>query len=89
MDHTDLQNLLDEMNARLTSVVVRYPDAEPYIESLRKHIRFALHNPEKAKIGKLLSKSRSWLNEQSWKHPMFRPDFMKMVELLDKFKRGE
>jgi hypothetical protein len=87
---TDVESLLDELNGRLTSVTVRYPDAEPYIESLRKHIRFALHNPEKARLGKLLKKSRTWLNEQSWKHPIFRADFMKMVELIDKFeKRGE
>lgn len=86
---TDVANLLDELNGRLTAVTIKYPESEPYIESLRKHIRFALHNPEKARLSKLLKKSRTWLHEQSWKHPTFRPDFMKMVELIDAFKRGE
>jgi hypothetical protein len=86
---TDVQNLLDELNGRLTAVAVKYPSTEPFIESLRKHIRFALHNPGKAKYGKLLKKTHSWLNEMKWKHPMFRSDFTAMVELIDKFDRGD
>lgn len=82
---TDVENLLDELNGRLTAVVVKYPDTKPFIESLHKHIRFALNNPEEARYGKLLKKAHQWLHEQSWKHPMFRPDFRAMVDAIEKF----
>jgi len=83
---TDVQNLLDELNGRLTAVTIQYPGSEPFIESFQKHVRFALHNPEKARIGKLLKKGRRWLHENSWKHPIFRDDFQKMVSRIDEFE---
>jgi hypothetical protein len=84
---TDVENLLDELSGRLTAVVVKYPDTQPFIESLHKHIRFALNNPREARYGKLMKKSRQWLHEMAWKHPMFRPDFMAMVDAIDKFEK--
>lgn len=86
---TDVQRLLDEINGRLTAVVVTYPAAEPFIESFQKHVRFALLNPKEARYEKLLKKGRKWLNEMMWKHPLFRPEFSTMVGLIDKFERGE
>lgn len=78
--------LFDEMHGRLTAVTVKYPGTKPFIESLHKHIRFAISNPREARIDKLIKKSRKWLSEMMWKHPLFRPDFSAMVDLLDKFK---
>lgn len=82
---TDVEHLLDQAHGRLTAISVKYPDAKPFIESFHKHVRFALNNPKEAKYEKLLKKGRQWLHEMSWKHPMFRPDFMKIVEAIDKF----
>jgi hypothetical protein len=82
-----IANLWDELHGRLTAVTVKYQDTQPFIESLHKHIRFALNNPNEARHGKLLKKSRQWLNEQAWKHPLFRPDFMAMVDAIDKFEK--
>lgn len=84
---TDLQCLLDELNGRLTAVTIKYPDAKLYIESLQKHVRYALHHPQDVNGVKFFKKVRGWLSLQSWKHPTFRPEFMKMVELIDKFKK--
>lgn len=84
-----IANLWDELYGRLTLVIVKYPETEPFIQSLRKHINCALKTPHLTNHGKLLKKTRLWLHEQSWKHPMFRDDFMAMVELIDKFEKGE
>ena len=87
---SDVENLLDELNGRLTAVAIKYPKAEPFIESYRKHVRFALHNPERAQYGDLIKKGRKWLSEMMWKHPTFRPEFSVMVDRIDKFvKRGQ
>lgn len=78
--------LLDELNGRLTSVVVRYPDTRLFIWSYQKHILFALKNPGKAKVSKVIRKGRKWLSEVMWKHPFLRPEFEKMVEAIDRFE---
>lgn len=83
---TDVQNLLDEINGRLTAVTVRYPDTQPFVMSFQKHVRFALNNPQEARYEKLLKKGRKWLVEMKWKHPLFRPEFSTIVELIDKFE---
>jgi hypothetical protein len=80
--------LLDQLNGRLTVVVVEYPATKPFIWSFQKHIQYALKHPGKANIGKLLRKGKRWLSEMMWKHPMFRPEFMGMVELIDKFNES-
>lgn len=81
--------LLDELNGRLTAVVVKYPETKPFIWSLQKHIQYALKNPGDFDLGELLKKARDWLHEQAWKHPLFRPEFMGMVEAIDKFAKKE
>lgn len=85
---TDVENLLDELNGRLTAVMVKNPGTEPFIESLRKHIRFALSNPKEARLEKLLKKSREWLNLMAWKHPMFRDEFLLMVKKIDECRHS-
>ena len=82
----NIDTLLDELNGRLTAVKVKFPGSEDYIESFQKHVRFALHNREKAKIDKLLRKGKDWLRTNAWKHPMFRDDFLVMVQKIDEFK---
>jgi len=84
---TDLQSFLDELNGRLTAVTVRYPEAALYIESLQKHVRYGLHHPDDVNVDKFLKKVRQWLSVQIWKHPTFRDDFVKMISLLDDFKK--
>jgi hypothetical protein len=81
-----IENLLEQMDGRLTAVVVRYPDTRPFIWSLQKHIQFALKHPREAKLEKLIKKSRAWLNEMMWKHPLFRPEFSAIVSLIDTFE---
>lgn len=81
-----MTELWDEIHGRLTAVIVKYPKAEPFIQSLRKNIRFALNNPAETRHDKLMKKSKQWLHEQAWKHPMFRDDFMGMVELIKRFE---
>ena len=82
---TDVATLLDELDGRLTSVVVKYPETKPFIWSLQKHIQYALKNPGEFIMGELLKKARDWLHENAWKHPLFRPEFMAMVEKIDAF----
>ena len=81
--------LLDEINGRLTAVVVRYPETRPFIWSYQKHVQFALKNPEKANVGKVIKKGREWLSEMMWKHPLFRPEFSGIVEAIDRFENRE
>jgi hypothetical protein len=85
---TDVQNLWDEVNGRLTAIVVRYPDTERFIESFRKHVRFALHHPLEARHEKLLKKGKKWLLEVKWKHPLFRNDFDAILNAISKFEES-
>ena len=84
---TDADTILDELNGRLTSVTVKYPEAKPFIQSFQKHVVFALNNPKERRMGKLLKKGREWLNTMAWKHPIFREDFMPMVKAIDDFQQ--
>lgn len=85
----DIDTLLDELNGRLTAVTVRYPDTRLFILSYQKHVKYALENPQKADYPRVLRKGREWLSKVMWKHPMFRPEFEKMVDLIDKFRKAE
>lgn len=78
--------LLDEIDGRLTAVCVKYPDARLFILSYQKHVQFALKNPGKAKIEKVITKGRKWLREVMWKHPIFRPEFQKIIDAIDNFE---
>lgn len=87
---SDADELLDELDGRLTAATVKFPEAKPFIWSFQKHVRFALSNPKERRMGKLLKKGRQWLSEMAWKHPVFRDDFMPMVKVIDEFEsRGE
>lgn len=83
---TDIQNLLDELDGRLTAVTVTKPDTKLFIWSLQKHIKYAIDNPGNVRFGKLLRKTRNWLVMVKWKHPMFKDDFDQMVTAIDKFQ---
>lgn len=80
------ESLLDEINGRLTATAVRYPESKLFIWSFQKHVQYALKNPSRADLGKLIRKGRSWLQEMMWKHPAFRDDFQRIIEAIDKFK---
>lgn len=84
----EVENLLDELSGRLTRAKLHYPVAEPYLESLHKHFRFALLNPTEADIPKLLRKSRKWLVMNSLKHPQFVEHFQPMVRLIDEYRQS-
>lgn len=82
-----IQSLWDEINGRLTATAVKHPGTELFLRSFQKHVRYALDNPSKADHAKLLRKGRDWLTMVMWKHPMFRDDFQKMVEVIDQFQK--
>lgn len=83
---TNVDTLLDEINGRLSAVCVRYPDARLFILSYQKHVKFALEHPAQAKIEKVINKGRKWLTEVMWKHPLFRPEFQKIIDAIDNFE---
>lgn len=80
--------LLDELDGRLTAVWVKYPDTRLFLLSFQKHVKYALKNPAGADVKKVLRKGRRWLSEVMWKHPLFRPEFEKMIRLIDDFESG-
>ena len=81
---------MEALYGRMEVLTKRYPDARPFIWSLQKHLRFAMLNPDsdKYKKGKLLQKSKDWLREMRWKHPMFREDFGEMADLIEKYEQS-
>lgn len=81
-------DLLGELDGRLTATKVKYPEAKLFIWSLQKHIQYALKEPQNVRIGKLLKKTENWLTAMKWKHPMFRDDFEPMVKLIQKFEES-
>lgn len=83
---TDIENLLDELDGRLTAVTVTKPDSRLFIWSLQKHVKYALKEPKNVRMGKLLQKTKDWLVAIKWKHPMFRDDFEPMVKLIERFE---
>ena len=85
----DVDTLLDEINGRLTAITVKFPETWAFIWSYQKHVQYALKEPEKANLGKVIKKGREWLSEVMWKHPFLRPDFEKIVEAIDKFEQRE
>lgn len=82
-----IDSLWDEIDGRMTAVAVKFPDTALFLKSFHKHVKFAVANPSKTDHQKLLRKGRDWLTMVMWKHPMFRDDFQRMVEAIDKFKK--
>lgn len=82
-------SLLDEVNGRLTATAVKYPEARLFIWSYQKHVQYALNNPSKVDLVKLIRDGKKWLREMVWKHPEFREDFSAIVERIDKFEKPQ
>jgi hypothetical protein len=82
----DIENLLGEVDGRLTAVTVKMPDTKNFIWSLQKHVKYALNEPQNVRMGKFLKKTNNWLTMVKWKHPMFKDDFDPIVKLIDKFQ---
>ena len=83
---SDVENLLDELNGRLTAVWAKHPETYLFIWSLQKHIKYALENPKEVRLGKLMEKAKDWLRVQQWKHPIFRDEFQVMIDRIGKFE---
>jgi hypothetical protein len=79
-------DLFDEINGRLTAIWVKYPETKPFIWSFQKHVNFCLEHPEQAKPHKVIESGKKWMLEMKWKHPMFKEDFQKILDAIDKFE---
>lgn len=79
----DVENLLDAIDGRLTREVIMNPDTKDFIWSLQKHIRFALNNPTKADIPKLMRKSHGWITAMGVKYPQFGETFFEIKKLIE------
>lgn len=82
-------SLLEEVNGRLSAVAVKYPESRLFIWSYQKHVQYALNNPSRVDLAKLIRDGKKWLREMVWKHPEFRDDFTAIVERIDKFEKPE
>lgn len=77
---------MDEVDGRLTRTKIALPDMALFIQSLQKHIKYALNNPNKVDQPKLLRKSKGWLTAVSVKYPTFREHFMPIVEKIKTYE---
>ena len=80
-------DLLERLDYGLHKTGKDFPAARLFIWSLHKHIHYALHNPAKRRLGKLIPKARKWLAEMKWKHPQFKYHFEPLIDLIDEFEK--
>jgi len=82
---SDLENLLDEVDGRMTRVYIRWPETWGIIWRQQKHVRQALNHPELVNKEKLLMKTRDWLVAAMVNHPMMDDDFRPVVNDISEY----
>lgn len=79
------EDLMDEVDGRLLRTKIAFPEAANFIQSLHKHIKFALNNPTQVDQPKLLRKSKGWLVAMSVKYPQFKEHLLPIAEKIQSY----
>lgn len=77
-------DLLEEIDARLTTLVIGWPAAEPLIRGIQKHVKYGLNNPEKVDAHSLLQHTRGMMFAAMVNVPEFEDLLRPLAEKIDK-----
>jgi hypothetical protein len=77
-------DLLDEVDGRLTGVLIRWPDAFDIVWPIQKHVRFALFNDKQVDLKEYLEKTRGRLTAAMVNYPEMQEYFTPLTEKIEK-----
>lgn len=75
---------LDEVDGRLTRVLLQYPTSGFVIDPIRKHVVFALQRPEEVDIERTVRQTKGRLTAALVDYPDLEEHFMPAVEKATK-----
>lgn len=84
----DFENLLDEIDGRLTRLTLHHSDTRLFVWSLQKHIRHALQNPTQVDQPKFLREMKGKATAMAVKYPNLSEHFFPVVQKISEYESG-
>lgn len=84
----DFENLLDEIDGRLTRLVLHHSDTRDFVWGLQKHIRYALHHPNEVDQPKFLRETKGKATAMGVKYPNLSEHFFPIVQKIREYEES-
>ena len=75
---------LDEVDGRLTRVLLKFPGSEIAVDPIKKHVVFALNRPELVDIERTIRQTKGRMIAAAVNYPDLEEEFMPVVEKAEK-----
>lgn len=84
----DFENLLDEVDGRLTRLTLHHADTRLFVWSIQKHIRHALLNPTQVDQPKFLREMKGKATAMGVKYPNLAEHFFPIMQKISEYESG-
>lgn len=85
----EVENLLDEIDGRLTRLTLHHADTRLFVWGLQKHIKHALAHPNEIDVPKFLRETRGKATAMGVKYPNLAEHFFPIVQKIAEYESGE
>lgn len=77
-------DLLDQIDGRLTRLVIGYPAATDEIWKVQKHVKYALNNPRMVDLYQYAEKARGRMAALAVNYPDFAEHLLPILKLIER-----